>query len=149
LAALKPNTLNPLPRWQRRGLYTSLAALTLSGVLWWVAHYSWGAGAGELPHPLELWMIRLHGAAAMASLFFTGVLATVHMPRGWRLKQQRRTGATLVAGMATLVLSGYALYYVAPETWRTLVGNSHAAVGLVVAAVLLWHGRLLRRYKTA
>jgi len=141
---LRPGSANPLLRWQRLGLHASVVALAFSGLLWLLVHYTWGSGAGELPHPLELWMIRLHGAFAMAGLFFVGVLASEHVPRGWRMARQRGTGLSLLACMAALVLSGYALYYFAPETLRAWIGNSHAAVGAIVLALLAWHGRMAR-----
>ena len=137
--------MNPLTRWQRRGVYASVAVLTASGLVWLAAHYGWGAGSGELPVPLEVWMIRLHGASAMAGLFFIGLLCAVHVPRGWRSARQRATGASLLSGMAALALSGYALYYFAPETLRPWIGNLHAAVGAAVAGLLYWHSRAARR----
>ena len=136
---------NPLPRWQRLGLYTSIATLTASGLVWWVVHYTWGAGTGELPHPAELWMVRVHGAAAMTGLFFVGVLGSVHVPRGWRVARQRVTGVTLLAGLGVLALSGYALYYFAPETLRPSIGNGHTVTGIAVAALLVWHSRIAQR----
>jgi hypothetical protein len=135
---------NPLPRWQRRGVQLSMTLLAASGGLWLVAHYAWGAGAGELPHPLEAWMMRLHGAALLASLFFLGSIAPAHVSRGWRLARQRTTGLLMLGGMALLVASGYALYYFAPEPIRPALGNAHAALGLVLAGVLAWHGRAPR-----
>ena len=145
MAALRPVPINPLHRWQRLGVYASIAVLTLSGLVWLLVHYAWGAGAGELPHPLELWMIRLHGAFAMAGLFFVGTVASWHVPRGWQLARQRGTGAAVLSGLALLALSGYALYYFAPETLRVWLGNVHAAVGVAVGVLLVWHSRIARR----
>ena len=137
--------LNPLPRWQRRGVWASMALLAATGVVWWIVHYTIGAGvAGALPHPLEAWMMRLHGAALMASLFFLGAVAPLHVPRGWRLARQRTTGIVMLGGMALLVASGYALSYFAPDAVRPLLGDGHAAVGLALAGVLAWHGRARR-----
>jgi hypothetical protein len=142
MAALSPAPKNALPRWQRLGLHGSMALLALSGAVWLVVHYSVGAGVADtLPHPLEPWLLRLHGAAVMASLFFFGAVAPLHVPRGWRLACQRSTGMAMLGGMALLVLTGYALYYFAPEALRAWIGNVHAAVGLALAAVLAWHGR--------
>ncbi len=90
-------------------------------------------------------MIRLHGAFAMAALFFTGVVASWHVPRGWQLGRQRGTGVSVLSGLALLAISGYALYYFAPETLRAWLGNVHSAVGVTVAALLAWHSRIARR----
>ncbi len=129
-------------------MFISLGALTASGLLWLWAHYAWGAGAGELPHPLELWMIRLHGLFAMSGLFFFGVVGAEHAARGLRMARQQLTGVLLLTSLAALALSGYALYYFAPETSRPWIGNGHAAVGATTAALLTWHGRWARRKRT-
>ena len=138
---------NRLRHWQR--LLGDLAGLTLlgSGGLWLLVHYAWGAGSGELPHPLEAWMMRLHGLAVMAALFVFGSLAAGHVPRGLRIthgrrgRRQRHLGITLGALASLLVASGYLLYYFTPETWRAALGTAHSAAGVLMAAVLVWHRR--------
>ncbi len=133
--------LNPLPRWQRRCIYSSMLALVLTGLAWLAVHYSIGAGAGELPHPAEAWLIRVHGAAAMAGLFFFGSLVATHAPRGWRMQRQRKTGLGLWGLLGLLVVTGYLLYYFAPEALRPAIGLAHAAAGTVLGAGVLWHRR--------
>jgi hypothetical protein len=133
--------LNPLPAWQRRLLYGSVLALLVTGLAWIALHYTIGAGAGELPHPAEAWLMRLHGAATMAVLVAFGTLLPGHVPRGWRMGRQRRTGSTMWSAVALVVVSGWALYYAAPETWRPGIGLTHAALGTALAAVLLVHRR--------
>jgi hypothetical protein len=154
-----------LPRWQRRGLYLSGALLLATGTVWLAVHYTIGAGAGELPHPLEAWCLRLHGLGAFAGLFIAGVLAAAHIPRGWRLldmassapsappaaqpgankaphrARQRASGIGLCVLGAALVLTGYLLYYFAPEPWRPALGWLHTGVGMAMAALLLGHRR--------
>src|SRR5437867_3506565 len=90
--ALLTMTRSPhrIPRWQRLALYTSGATLLASGLSWLALHYAVGAGAGELPHPLEAWLMRLHGLAAFASLFMLGVIAGSHVPHGWRMSARHR-----------------------------------------------------------
>lgn len=144
--------LNRLVAWQRHVLYAVLALLSLSGVVWLVVHYGWGAGAGELPNPLEPWLMRLHGAAAFGALFTAGILAAGHVPHGWhmtmmaarhhkRRAMQRRTGLLMCVLGAGAVASGYLLYYFAPESVRAWLGWGHAAVGLALAGLLPWHRR--------
>ncbi len=136
-----------LPRWQRLALYIVGGALLLSGAVWLVLHYSLGAGAGELPHPLEAASLRLHGLAAFGGLFVLGALAAAHIPQGWRLSHrrrwsgQRRSGVTLCTLAALLVLTGYLLFYFAPEALRPALGWLHAAAGVSMAALLLSHRR--------
>lgn len=136
-----------LVRWQRFALYLTGGLLLLTGAAWLAIHYGIGAGAGDLPHPLEANMLRLHGLLAFAGLFMLGVLAAGHIPQGWRLSQRRRwegqrsSGMLLCAIGALLALSGYALYYFAPESVRPALGWAHAFVGLAMAALVARHRR--------
>jgi len=136
-----------LAPWQRRSLYLTGALLLLSGAAWLAVHYAFGAGAGELPHPAEAWLLRLHGAGAFASLFMLGVMAAGHVPQGWRYTGrhswdgQRSSGVTLCVIGALLALTGYALYYFAPETVRPALGWAHTFVGLCMAALIGSHRR--------
>ncbi len=136
-----------LVRWHRLALFTTGALLTLTGVVWLVVHYLLGAGAGALPHPLEAWCLRLHGAGVFGGLFVLGLVAAAHVPQGWRLSRhrhragQRRSGLALCALAGSLALSGYALYYLASEANRPALGWAHAALGLAMAAVLAVHRR--------
>ncbi|GGH63810.1 hypothetical protein GCM10010975_30000 [Comamonas phosphati] len=144
--------MNHLKSWQYRFLYAAVGALALSGAAWLAVHYLWGAGAGNLPHPLEPWLMRLHGAAGFAGLFMTGVLAAAHVPQGWRMTtrnpklrmrkaSQRRTGLVLCFLGLVGILSGYLLYYFAPENVRAVLGWSHALLGMALALLLPLHGR--------
>ena len=126
--------LRPSP-WQRQGLALLAALLVVSGAGWLALHYSLGAGNGELPHPAEPWLMRLHGAAAFAALFAAGVLSGHHIPAAWRQAQrprqrtQRRSGLLICASAALVVLSGYALYYLAPEALRPAPCRHRHAAG--------------------
>jgi hypothetical protein len=139
-----------LPRWQRIALDGGGLTLLLTGLAWLALHYGVGAGAGELPHPLEAWCLRLHGLAAMAGLFLLGALAAAHVPQGWRLSRrwhlagQRRTGLWLCGLAALLVLSGYLLYYFAPDDLRPALGWAHAGLGIAMTSLVLWHRRHVR-----
>jgi hypothetical protein len=136
-----------LVRWQRIALYATGALLLATGSTWLAVHYSVGAGAGELPHPLEAWVLRMHGLAAFAGLFMLGVLAAGHIPQGWRLSQRRRwamqrsSGTLLCVIGALLALSGYALFYFASEAVRPALGWAHAFVGVTMALLIASHRR--------
>ena len=134
-----------LARWHRLSVYAVGALLLVTGLAWLALHYL--AGAGDLPHPLEAWALRLHGLAAFGGLFMFGVLAAAHLPHGWRLSRrnrwahQRRTGLALCVLAAVLVLSGYLLYYFAPEAIRPSLGWVHAGVGVAMALAVALHRR--------
>jgi ApbE family len=77
----------------------------------------------------------------LLGLFVCGVLATGHVPIGWRLTArqhapgQRRTGVLLCALAGVLVPTVYLLHYFAPESLRPSLGWLHTAVGVVMACV--------------
>ena len=134
-----------LAGWQRVSVYAVGALLLLTGLVWLALHY--GAGAGELPHPLEAWAMRLHGLATFAGLFLLGAVAATHVPHGWRLSRrhrwahQRRSGLALCMLAGALALSGYLLYYFAPEAVRPLLGWVHSAAGIAMALTIALHRR--------
>ena len=134
-----------MARWVWLGVCMCGAVLLLSGGLWLALHYSIGAGAGELPHPLEAWSLRLHGLAAFAGMFVLGAVGAAHVPYGWRLSSRPRWGPQRGSGLMLCSLSGimaatgYLLFYFAPETIRPALGWAHAFAGLLAAGVLLRH----------
>lgn len=139
----------------KHSLYAAGIISLLSGLGWLPIHYLLGAGAGELPHPLEPWAMRLHGLAAWIGLFMLGVVTAVHLPRGWHvwrrgsLLDQRNSGILLCLLAALLASSGYALYYFAPESVRPALGWAHAGVGTAMALLLVWHRRCARQGRSA
>ncbi len=132
---------NPLPGWQRRALVLSAWSLLLSGAAWLPVHYLWGAGAGQLPGPLEPWLMRWHGLAMLVGLWALGAVSPVHVPRGWRAFRQRASGLALCALAAALAASGYALAYLVPERWHAAVGWAHAGAGAVAFGLGSLHAR--------
>ena len=130
-------------------VHATLGVLWLSGVVWLVLHY-WMREAGEfdeLPHPLEPWMLRIHGAAAFVSLWLLGLLWTVHIVPSWRARR-RISGIVLATLMLVLAITGWLIYYTGDETWRQLASISHWALGLTALVLLpvhaLWHRRTRR-----
>ena len=132
-------TSNELPRWQRRTVVGAGVCLLASGLVWLPVHHLWGAGASGLPHPLEAWLMRWHGLAAVAGFFAGGLVASGHVARGWRLRWRRPTGLSLCILGSLLAQSGYALWYLVPEGWRGAAGWAHAAAGSVAFAVGVLH----------
>ena len=141
MAALK----HRLPAWQKATLYGAGAVLLVTGTGWLAVHY--GRAAEALPSPLEPWAMRLHGLAGLAVLFLFGAVAAAHVPQGWRLSQrmrwapQRATGLALCGLAGALALTGYLLYYFAPESVRPALGWLHSGLGAAMALVVLFHRR--------
>jgi hypothetical protein len=139
-----------LGRWHQGAVYGATAALAVSGMIWLVLHYFLAAPGeyGPQIHPLEPWMLRLHGAAAMAGLVIYGSLLPVHIRRAWSIHRNIALGIGLVAFTLLLTVTGYLLYYAGDENTRPLISAAHWILGLAMPALLVWHivsGRALAR----
>lgn len=144
-------SVHRLVAWQRRLLYVAGTTLLVTGIAWLALRY--GRGSDALPSPLEAWSMRLHGLAAFAVVFALGALAASHIPQGWHLSQrlrwarQRGSGVALCTLAGLLVVSGYALYYFAPEHVRPPLGWLHSALGGAMATVVVVHRRRSSRVR--
>ena len=119
--------------------YSIFGILFLSGVLW-LALYYFGKeqGFAEI-HPLQPWLMRIHGASAMAALVILGILIPVHMRTGWERKRNRTAGVVLVTVSLLMVISGYGLYYCGDEMMRSWISGFHNTAGCLLPVILLWH----------
>ncbi|MDC8758612.1 DUF4405 domain-containing protein [Janthinobacterium fluminis] len=136
-----------LERWHRHCLYASGAALLLSGAAWLLAHYFLRTPGefGEAIHPLEPWAMKLHGASAMAALFFLGSLMNAHIRRALKAGRNLVSGWAMIATFALLIATGFGLYYLAGESDRPLWSGVHWVAGLALAALSVLHIVLGRR----
>lgn len=127
--------------WHQFSVYAATAALGVSGALWLLCHYFLAIPGdfGPQPHPLEPWLLRLHGAAAMAGLVVYGSLLPIHVRRAWTLGRNTALGVAVISAMLLLTLTGYLLYYAGGEASRAVISLAHWIVGLVVPALLAWH----------
>jgi hypothetical protein len=132
---------NALRPWQLRTVVGAAGSLLLSGAAWWLVSRLGRDGTGELPNPAELWLARWHGLSAVAGIFAAGLVAANHVGQGLRLGRRRATGAAMVALGLILVVSGYALAYLAPERWHPALGTAHAGLGLLIFGLLVAHRR--------
>jgi hypothetical protein len=137
-----------LSRAHEWSVYVILAFVFVSGAAWaWLHHFERNRSEfGVTAHPAELWMQRLHGAAAMLALVLIGTLLLSHILRGWRARRNRRTGMSLAAVLGFLIGTGYALYYAGNESLRAWASWSHLWVGLalpLIIAVHVWRGKRL------
>lgn len=136
-----------LERWHRRAVYATSLLLLLSGVAWLVLHYFMRPVSefGETVNPLEPWAMRLHGAAAMAALFFVGSMLHLHIRRAVKAGRNLATGWAMVGTLSLLVLTGYGLYYLAGDADRPVWSALHWIVGLAVAVLFVLHIVIGRR----
>jgi hypothetical protein len=129
----------------RRLSYWVLGVLFATGTADWVLHAWCGREGpfGPQPHPLEPWMLRLHGAAAMLGLVVLGSVLPSHVVRFWIASRNRLAGGSFLALMLVLVASGYGLYYLGGDALRAANRNLHLILGLASAPLFglhLWRG---------
>lgn len=139
-----------LSRTHQRVTFTAFAILFATGALWLLfEHFVRVPGDfGNVPHPLQVWWLRLHGAAASMFLLVLGSLVRGHIRIGWRTRQNRLSGSSIVSANVVLILTGWGLYYIGIDTWRAAASAAHWVVGLVAGPFLIVHvraGRQTRR----
>jgi hypothetical protein len=136
-----------LERWHRLCIYAICAWLLVTGLLWLAAHYflqpSGEFGAGV--HPLEPWAMKLHGAGAMFILFFLGSLMNSHIRRALKSGRNLSSGWFMIAACTALIVTGYALYYLASEETHRVWSAVHWIVGLAFPLLIVLHITLGRR----
>ena len=126
---------------RKRALYAILGATWVTGILWLVFHYllSIEGEFGAVPHPLEIWWLRLHGAGAFATLWLCGLLWAAHVRPALARPGRRRSGLLLLGMLVILAASGYLLYYAGDDRWRDAARWLHWLIGIALALVLGIH----------
>ena len=121
-------------------VWSILGVLWISGAVWLYCRYGLVQHGefGDLPHPLQGWVLRLHGLAAFASLWLLGLLWGIHIARAWPTNKRRYTGIGMFAAASILVLSGYLLYY-GGEGLREIASPLHWILGLASLPLALVH----------
>jgi hypothetical protein len=122
------------------------ALLWLSGVLWMVLHLIFPGHNefGPLPNPWEPQLMRLHGVLAVVVVFLFGWVAASHIVARWSAIANRRSGLWLLGCSATLLFSGYALYYTS-GSFHDLSAALHEWLGLAAIVIALAHWLGIRR----
>ncbi len=142
-----------LGEWHQAYLYGMGTVLVLSGALWLLFHFYVRIPGefGPTLHPLEPWLLSVHGISAAGLLIGFGSVLPGHVRRAWRAARNRITGSIFFCVMLALIVTGYLLYYVANETARSFLSIFHWVVGLglpVLAGWHIWRGHAWRHIKT-
>jgi hypothetical protein len=133
-----PRLQQRLRRSHELWVYGSGGLLAVSGGAWLLCHFFLRL-PGPAPHPLEVWWLRLHGAALLAFLTVVGTLLPAHVVYGWRHRMNLGTGIPLLSVVAVLTLTGYGLYYLVDDDLRSWTSLVHWVVGLLAVALLALH----------
>ncbi len=94
---------------------------------------------GPEVNPLEPWLLKLHGAFAVAAIWMFGLMWSVHVTRLWPLSWRRWSGGLMATVATWLIVSGYLLYYVGDDRARSIVSILHWGLGLAAPVFFLWH----------
>ena len=132
-------------RWM---LYALTTLLVATGAAWLIVHF--GRSDDALPSPVEPWLMKIHGAAAMTALFVLGAMLQRHLLPGWRTRRNRVAGFAMCAALSLLVMTGYGLYYFDGEWLRWGDERMHWGAGFALPVVLATHvavARMSRRRK--
>lgn len=128
--------LRPL---QKSLIHVSTALLWLSGAAWLYLKQP------DDIHPVQPFLMKLHGAAAILFLLVFGGLWVTHIPAGWQQNDRRPSGSWLTGVNAILIITGWGLYYMGGESARHFASFVHGAVGLVLPVLLVVHILAARR----
>lgn len=134
-----------MPRSLRTVTLLVCALLWLSGSVWMLLHYFFPVVTefGPSPNPWEPFIIRLHGILAVGTVFLLGWIASRHISEAWSLRRNQVSGIVLSSVCAVLVLSGYALYYLADDRARNGSAVVHQILGVGAVVFALTHWRRL------
>ncbi|WP_232348048.1 hypothetical protein [Cupriavidus taiwanensis] len=82
--------------------------------------------------------MKLHGAAAFASMFLLGGIWSSHIACVWKQRRNRLAGVSFASAVAALVVTGYGLYYFNGKGLRSLSEWVHWTAG-VMLGFLFWN----------
>lgn len=134
-----------LKRFHRYFLYAVLALLFFSGVAW--AWFNYFLTAEDVA-VAKTWALKIHGAAAMATLVLIGTILTTHVKFAWRAGRNRSNGVLFLSTLGVLTVTGYGLYYAGDERLRAWTSWIHLGVGLALPILLVVHILLGKRTRT-
>lgn len=146
---MRPDSIR-LSRRHKIVFYIVLGVVFATGALWAWLHY-FAPGENDFgSSATETWMLTIHGLFAAASLLLIGSLLPLHVKFAWRAHRNRFNGIFFISLVSLLILTGYGLYYIGNERFRSWTSWTHLLVGLAFPVLLIlhiWRGRVSRKPK--
>ena len=96
---------------------------------------------GHAKHPLQKWLMKGHGFAAIFFTALLGLIYGVHIKRVWPMQKRRNSGLILVGLILVVSVTGFLLYYTSDEAFRWWSATTHWVLGLSIPMVLIRHIR--------
>ena len=128
--------LNPSFRF---AIYAAFAVLFLSGAGWLAADWQKNISSDEIWQQIAVYLLMVHGGAAMVILLLLGALIPVHVLRAWRAAKNRVSGSVMATFNAVLIVTSFGLYYLGSETVRPWMSWIHIAAGISLSLFLPLH----------
>lgn len=130
-----------LPRWQQWSVYVGFGMLLATGIAWLLLdNFVQVKGEfGPEHHPAEHVALIVHGVFAYGFLIIAGAMLPVHIPLGWNVKRNHKSGTVLVATLLLLAVSALGLYYAGDDVLRSRLSLVHWGLGLLAAPLMLFH----------
>jgi hypothetical protein len=126
--------------WQKLLIFSTTAAVGVSGLLWFLLHDVFSAESDELADIAHVLLV-VHGVSSYALLVAVGSLLPVHIRRGWQRRRNLLTGLSVTGAVAILGVTALVLYY-GGEEMRAPAKWLHLILGLLCFAVFPAHAFL-------
>jgi hypothetical protein len=136
-----------MKRWELFLLHASALAIAISGAVYGFMKYAMTGSDPDSPlgHPWQPGVLKAHVLAAPFLVFAFGLVARGHALPKWKAGETtgKKSGISLLALVAPLVLSGYSVQVFTGDSLRKGTGWIHAALGAVY--VLAYAAHLLKK----
>lgn len=129
----------------RFSIYAAFATLFLTGAGWLAADWQKDISSDDIWQSTAVYLLMVHGGAAMATLMLVGALIPVHVLRGWRSGKNMVSGSVMITLNALLIVTAFGLYYLGSETVRPWMKLIHLVAGFGLPALFAVHIFLGRR----
>jgi len=90
---------------------------------------------------LQIRILSIHGALALLAVAGLGSLLE-HLRQAWPVGRNRISGCLLLLAALILMITGWALYYVAAEPWHRYSSLLHIVIGILFFFLLIFHAFL-------
>ena len=136
-----------IPKKYRYFFYFFLCLCVISGSCFWLLQ-NFGMVEGDFgpeSHFLQYPMLQVHGFSAFMMLMSLGSIFSSHVTKTWSIDKAKKSGISLMSFFIFSTVSAYSLYYLVGEDCHSLLGNSHAIVGLSLPILLVIHVKVARK----
>jgi hypothetical protein len=126
--------------WQKTAVFSTVTAVSLSGLVWLLLHDVSGDEWSESARVL----LTLHGISSYALLLAIGSLLPLHVRSGWRRGRNIVTGVLVTAAFTILSATALMLYYGGEEV-QIVAKWVHLAIGFGCTVLFPAHAFLKPR----